>query len=221
MNDLVFDSSSIISISQNCLMNIIEKLSNKTKSRFLITKAVEFESILRPLKINRFELNALRIRRAINLGWIQIEKEKTDSTEIENLANNIFFSEKKPVKIIHAGEAETLALYKKNNASVMVIDERTTRMLIEEPMNLKKKLKFNYRKKIEVNQTNLKEFSSKIGKVNIVRSTELIAKAFDLNCFEGELENSTKALEAALYGLKFNGCAISLEEIDEYLSVVK
>lgn len=219
MNEIVFDSSSIISISQNCLMNVLENLSKKTNSSFRITKAVEFESVLKPLKINRFELNALRIKKAIDSNWLKVEKEEIDSSELENLANNIFFAENKPIKVIHAGEAETLALYKKFNAAVMIIDERTTRMLIEEPKNLVKKLRFNYRRKIKMNNTNLKKFLSVVGKIKIARSSELIAKAFDLGCFEGELENSVKSLEAALYGLKFNGCAVSLEEIEEYLSV--
>ena len=221
MNELIFDSSSIISIAQNCLMKVLESLSKKTNNHFVITKGVEFESVIKPLTITKFELNALRIKRAIDLDWFKVEPNEIDSTQIENLANNIFFSENKPIKIIHKGEAEALALYKKLNASVLVIDERTTRMLIEEPKNLEKKLKFHYRKKIKMNTGNLKKFSSFVGKINIVRSAELIAKAFDLGCFEGELENSNKSLEAALFALKFNGCAVSLEEIKEYLSVVK
>ena len=221
MNELIFDSSSIISISQNCLMKVLECMSKKTNNQFVITKGVEFESVTKPLTITKFELNALRIKRAIDLNWLKVEQNEIDSTQIEDLANNIFFSENKPIKIIHKGEAEALALYKKLNASVLVIDERTTRMLIEEPKNLEKKLKFHYRKKIKMNTGNLKKFSSFAGKINIVRSAELIAKAFDLGCFEGELDNSNKSLEAALFALKFNGCAVSLEEIKEYLSVVK
>ncbi len=221
MNEIVFDSSSIIAVAQNCLINILKNLSKKTKREFKIAKSVEAESVGKPLKIDRFELNALRIKKAIDSGWMKVEKQVIDSTEIEKLANNIFFAEGKPIKIIHLGEAETIALYKKNNASVMVIDERTTRMLIEEPQNLEKKLKRNYRKKIKINQTNLKKFFSAVGKVKIVRSCELIAKAFDLGCFGEELDSTPKSLEAALYGLKFNGCAISLEEIDDYLGEMK
>ncbi|MFH1664261.1 MAG: hypothetical protein ABH986_05680 [archaeon] len=219
MNELVFDSSSIISISQNCLMNVLENLSKKTKSRFLIPKSVEFESVTKPLSINRFELNALRIKKAVDSGWLGLEEE-IDSTQILELSNNIFFAENHPIKIIHQGEAETIALYKKTNAFAMVIDERTTRMLLEEPENLAKKLRFNYRKKIKVNKKNLRDFFSVAGKIKIVRSAELIAKAFELGCFEGELESSLKALEAALYALKFNGCAISLDEIRDYVGVV-
>ncbi|PIN98761.1 MAG: hypothetical protein COT90_02560 [Candidatus Diapherotrites archaeon CG10_big_fil_rev_8_21_14_0_10_31_34] len=221
MNELIFDSSSIISIAQNCLMKVLENLSKKTKNQFVMTKGVEFESVLKPLTINKFELNALRIKRSIDLGWFKVEKNEVNSEKIEELANNIFFAENTPIKIIHKGEAEALALYKKLNASVLVIDERTTRMLIEEPKNLEKKLKFHYRKKIKLNKANLKKFSSFVGKVNIVRSAELITKAFDLGCFEGELDSSKKSLEASLFALKFNGCAVSIEEINDYLSAVK
>jgi len=220
LNELVFDSSSIISVSQNCLMNILGNLSKKTKNEFRISKAVEFESVSKPLDINRFELNALRIKRAVDLGWLKVEEQEVDLTEIDELANNIFFIGNKPIKVIHAGEAETIALYKKINASVMVIDERTTRMLIEEPDNLVKKLRANYRKNIKVNKNSLNNFLSFVGRIKIVRSAELLAEAFELGCFEGELENSVKALEAALYGLKFNGCAVSLDEIKEYVSVL-
>ncbi len=218
MNEIIFDSSSIISVSQNCLMKVLENLSKKTSSSFIIPKSVEFESVIRPLKINKFELNALRIKKAIELGWLKTEETEVDSSKVEAFANNIFFSENKPVKIIHKGEAETIALYKKLNASVLVIDERTTRMLIEEPKNLQKKLRFNYKKNIKLNKTNLNKFSSFTGKINIVRSAELIAEAFDLDCFKGELENSAKALEASLYALKFNGCSVSIKEIKNYLN---
>ncbi|MBU2100573.1 hypothetical protein KKB11_05055 [Candidatus Micrarchaeota archaeon] len=217
LNEIVFDSSSIISVSQNCLMKVLGNLSKKTTSRFLIPRAVYSESVKRPLEINKFELNALRIKKAIDSKWLQVEKEAIDASKIESLANNIFFSEQKPLRIIHLGEAETIALYLKRKASILAIDERTTRMLIEEPENLAKKLRFNYRKKIKTNKVNLRNFLSVAGNIKMVRSCDLIAKAFDLGCFEGELESSVKSLEAALYALKFNGCAVSMEEIKEYL----
>lgn len=221
MNELVFDASSIISVSENCLMRVLKKLSFKAKGSFIIPEMVEVEVVERPLSIKRFELNALRVKKAIEEGWLKVyrdtEELKGMSERIESMTNNIFFKERKPIRLIHAGEAGSLALHKLLNASVLVIDERTTRDLLEKPGRFHERLEKNYGKKVFFDSKKLIELKKLLGRIRIVRSSELMIEAFDHGLFKDELKEDPKTIEAVLLALKFNGCAISFSEINNYL----
>lgn len=221
MATFVFDSSSIISISDKCLIQILERLSGLKATKFVIAESVFEESVLRPLNIKRFELNALRIKRAVDSGWLGIEKTDAELNNIvekvNETANSIYSAENENIKIIQKGEIESLALIKKLEADALVIDERTTRMLIENPSGLLNFIGLRYQKKVRENSNKLDEFRKLTGELNILRSVDLIALAYENDCFEPELEKSKQALEAAMYAVKFAGCAVSSEEIREYL----
>jgi hypothetical protein len=81
-------------------------------------------------------------------------------------------------------------------------------MLIEKPDNLKELLK----KRLHVNiQLNRKNFDSFRG-FKIIRSTEL---AYILHKKKLIDMGNGRALDALLWAMKFKGCSISDEEIDE------
>ncbi|MEX2701861.1 MAG: hypothetical protein Q6368_002170, partial [Candidatus Baldrarchaeota archaeon] len=73
LGTLVVDSSSLISLSSSCLFDLIGELS-KLGIRFVVSKTVAEESVYNPLRIKRFELNALRIDRGISKGWLHVAK---------------------------------------------------------------------------------------------------------------------------------------------------
>ena len=50
MKKLVFDSSSLISISEKCFMNILGELAENENVEFLIPESVYFESVSIPLE---------------------------------------------------------------------------------------------------------------------------------------------------------------------------
>jgi len=137
---IVLDSSSLISLSETCLIKTIAGLK-KTGIEFIIPKSVEFETVTRPMEIKRFELNAERIEKAINEGWITVGELGIEGRDIARridfLANNSFYYQNKPIQIMHSGETGTLALLKSENVDALVIDERTSRMLIENPEKLR------------------------------------------------------------------------------------
>ncbi|MEW6295110.1 MAG: hypothetical protein AB1467_02320 [Candidatus Diapherotrites archaeon] len=220
MNDLVFDSSALISISENCLMKVLGELSQKAIGNFYISEAIARETVNVPLSIDKFELNAIRIKQALENGWIKVfrhEKIGEFAQRIEGIANNCFFHDGRPLELIHYGEAEALALNKIINASVVVIDERTARSMLEYPLSLKKSISLNFNASIKMNKGKLKELKEFCGQVRIVRSVELMAEAFDLGLLEKELGNSIESLKASLYALKYKGCAVSLNEIESYI----
>ena len=216
----IVDASTLISISQTCLIKIIGNLKSEG-FEFVIPRSVEYEAVTHPLQIKRFELNAERIKKAIDDGWIKI-LEPSDETEkigekIESLANNAFFHKQKPIKIIHRGEIETLALLKNGQADALAIDERTARMLIENPEGMRKTLQRRKHITINKNEKNISELKAMFQGVNILRSTELVAFAFEKGLLKDEIGNTKQSLEAALYAVKYAGCAVSGFEIDKFL----
>ena len=90
---MVMDSSTLISISSNCFMNIFKRYCRKNNIKPIITPAVYSESISRPWHIKRFELNAVRIKDAVDSGVIAvavIDKQITsESQRLMDLANSI------------------------------------------------------------------------------------------------------------------------------------
>ena len=220
LNTLVVDSSSLISLSESCLFDVLGELS-KLGVQFVVPKAVMEESVYHPLKIKRFELNALRINRGVKKKWLHVaELNKHDRSILQRImenANTCFFSKMGPVKIIHEGEAETLAIINRLGAKGLVIDERTTRMLIEEPLALRELLQKRRKEKIGMKAGQAKFFRNEFKGLVIVRSAELVALAYEKGILQKILGDAQFALEGALYSLKYSGCALSTEEIDKFL----
>lgn len=225
MKTLVFDASSLISLSEKCFMSILGCLAEQKKVEFVMPMHVMRETVQVPLKIKRFELNALRIKNAIKKSWIKVmplsEKDKRLSKKIMSMTKNLFFLENKPIQFIHKGEIEALALTKNINADALVMDERTTRMLLEEPQNLVNLFEYRHGKKISFDTQKLLELKKTVGKPIIFRSSELLAMGYEKNCFGKELEETKASLKACLFSVKYAGCAISEYEIEEYLREVK
>jgi len=90
----------------------------------------------------------------------------------------------------------------------LVIDERTARMLCEDPENLRKLLQKKLHTNINVNKKNYDFFKG----FRVIRSTELIYIAHKKNIIELK---DKRAYEAMLYAIKYKGCSVSEEEIEE------
>ena len=221
MKAIIFDASSLISLSMNGLLNEFRKLKKVFKGKFIITQEVKEEVIDKPIKIKRFALEALRVRQLVDEGVLEfpeslgIESKRIhDKTwEIIELSNGFFTGNKKPVKMIHLGEASCMALCKllmeKKIDRVLCIDERTTRMLIEKPMNLKELLQKKLHTRIELKKEDFNYFKN----FRVIRSAELMYVAYKKGLTE--IQDGADVLDALLYSLKFKGCAISSEEIEE------
>lgn len=217
---IIFDSSSIISLSLNGLLEELKKLKKSFGGEFVITMEVKKEIVDEPLQRKRFELEAIKIKNLIDEGYLSTpsrfgihDKEVTEAmNEMADLSNTMFFGDGQTIQIMHKGEASCLALSKilseRNIDNLLVIDERTTRILIEKPHNLKELLEKKMHVKIKLNKNYFKFFS----KFRVVRSAELMYVAYKKNMIRWKNNN---LLDAILYALKFKGCAISNEDIDE------
>jgi len=221
MKTIIFDSSSLISLSMNGLYEELKKLKKIFNGKFLVTKEVKVEIIDRPLNIKSFELEALKLKELLDEKILEMpsalginENEITEETKkMINIANNTFFEGGKQIHLIDAGEASCLALSRilntKNINNVISIDERTTRMLVEKPKNLEKLLSKKLHSKINFRKENLEYFRG----FRIIRSAELVYVAYKKSLVE--LKDRKNVLDALLWAVKFKGCAISTEEINE------
>ena len=223
---LIFDSSSVITLALNNLLYILKKLKEEFKIKFIITQPVKNEIIDKPLKIKKYELEALMIKQLIKNSILEtpicigiendtIEKE---TQKVMRVANKIFSFKNTFIKIISKGEASCFALAKFLKKQVpdvtVVIDERTARMLVEKPENLHKLLERKLHKTLEMQKYRAEYFKG----IKIIRSSEICYIAYKRNLVN--ISNGQQVLEALLYATKFRGCAISTQEIEEMKRLV-
>ncbi len=227
MNAFIFDSSSVISMASNCLLATLKLLHENFNVNFYFGKRVVEETVNQALSSKRYKLEGFRILEMIKNGVFIIAPITELNLRIDEflrLSNKIFFARGTFIKIIHKGEAESVILAKEFNCP-LVIDEKTTRQLIENPYNLRDLLQKRLHTQVNINQNNLNKCKDIYNGIRIVRSTEIAAFAFEKGYFKSfesknklAIHNSRKmVLEALLWGLKLNGCSISENEIDDYI----
>jgi len=217
---IILDSGTIINFSLNSLLDLLEDLEKAFHGKFLITEDIRFEVVKRPLKIKKFELGALRIqqllkKKIIHLpSYLGIDHKQIESRtrELLKLSNHTYMAKNKYLHLIDKGEASCLALSeiltRKGIKNVISIDERTTRMLCEGPENLRKLLENKLHTPVKVKKQNFPEFS----KFKVIRSTELGYIAYKKGLIK---IGNGNLLDALLYAIKFKGCSVSREEIEE------
>ncbi len=224
MADVLCDSSSIISLTDACLAHVFYYLKEKSGARFIVPKSVVKECVDRPLQIrNReYRFSALKINDMIKDGIL--EKVDADVSgrmrELEASANGIFFARGKPLKLVHEGEVEMLALAEELQVRDILMDERTTRMLIESPLEFKAHLAKELRVNVMVNNRSLERFQRSTSGMSVIRSTEALIAAYERGFLKHFDQFEKEVAEAALYRLKAAGCAISFREIEEYMKGV-
>lgn len=200
----------------NGILPILKKLQREFHGEFLITKEVKSEIIDYPVNLKKYELEALQMKQLFDEGVIkhaditeeQIENLRKIRDNLMNVANNTFFADGKSLHLLDKGESATLALSKILDNSPIVIDERTTRMLCENPENLRKLFEKKFHTKVTANKKNYEFFKD----FKIIRSAELAYLAHKKGFYEIKDE---RILDAMLYALKLRGCSISEYEINE------
>jgi len=219
MKVIIFDSGTLINLSMNGMTYLLKDLKKIFPGKFIITSNVENETIKRPLQIKRFSLGALKINELLidktiempSAIGIKFEEIKEKAKEILNKVNNSYFARGEYMHIIDYGEASCLALSilsrEKGIDNIISIDERTTRMIVENPENLRKL----FEKKLHTNVRLENDFSFLKG-IRFIRSAELAYIAFKKGFVK--LKNGN-VLDALLYATKYKGCSISRQEIEE------
>ncbi|MBI2148924.1 hypothetical protein HYU23_04540 [Candidatus Woesearchaeota archaeon] len=219
MKVLVFDTSSIITIVTNDLLWVLKPLKELFKGEFYIPNSVKIELVDKPFNTKMFKLESIMINKSITDGELIIH----NSLNVDNLLlhlNTIYSVRGNPLHILDKGEVEALALTLRLQAEAYVVDERTMRLLIENPYLLKKLLEKKLHTRVDINKNLLKEFSDIVKGIKVIRSTELLIIAYEkalLNKFITVGNTEIDLLDGLLWGLRLRGCSISTEEIDEII----
>ncbi len=225
MSLIVFDTSTLISIVTNNLLPTLESLREKIKGEFVISREVRRELVDYPLTTKRFELEAIIVMNYLNKGYLKMIESnvvREKAKRLLELANKIYRSKRDYIKIIDMGEMEALTLAIHLNADAYVVDERTMRMLIENPEQLGVLLNKKLHTKIEIDNEVLKEFKENIKNITVLRSVELMTVAYESGLLDDYITNEEiriKLLDGILWGLKLRGCSVSENEINEILKL--
>jgi hypothetical protein len=221
---ILCDSSSLISLSDSCLDSVFPFLAKRFGVKFVIPPSVEYETVIRPLTSNlrEYAFSAIKIRKMVETGVInKVDADvKEKARSILSIANNLLYVKGRPFNLVHYGEAEMLALGNELGVRNILIDERTTRMLIEAPFQIKEHMEMEFKVSIMLNENNLHEFASLTRNMESIRSSELIIVAWENGLFDDFGAGKKAALEAALYKIKFSGCSIRFDEVEDYMKSV-
>ena len=217
MRKIVCDASSVISLAENCFLPLLQDLKN---AEFIVSKCVEKEIVEKPLATRRFGLEAVRAGLLVEKGIIKVVDDpfiQEYTKKITDLANSLLKYKEGYVKIMHEGEAQSIACLKFLGAKTLLIDERTTRLLIEDIELLKKYIESRTGFKLEIDENVLCQIKKESAEINVIRSCEILAYAYENNLLK---DFGDKVFETGLWALKFSGCSITDEEIKEYLDLL-
>jgi len=212
----------------NNLLWILKPLKKQFKGEFCITKSVEEELTINPLRTKKFKFEALQVMELIKCGVLTVVQNR----EIEDLggklletANMCFKVRDYPIKIVHPGEMEIVAALVLSGYDTMVIDERTTRDLIENPDHISKRFQRRLHSKIEIDKVKLAILRKKFKNIKCIRSFELVIIAYELGLLDRFLPDMPNAknilLDSVLWGVKIDGCSVSKNEIEEIKHIQK
>ncbi len=224
MKYLIFDAGPIISLTMNGMLPVLERLKDVFDGEFILTLAVKREVVDRPMKIKKFKLEALQVADMIERGVFKMSSDIVSNQKLDREMKKILKTANgalrstatgEKIAIIQEGEAACLAfvnLCKKD--AVIVIDERTTRMLTEAPHNLESMMERKLHTPLDSNLSLLEGMKN----FKFIRSAELLYVAWKKDLIG--VRRDKELLDALLYGVKFKGCAISSVEIEEMKKLV-
>ncbi len=227
---LVVDSSTIISCAMNCLLWVFKDLKERG-FKFVVPKGVKREVIDSGLNSKKFKYEAIRVMEYFNNGVFEEHEMdvKSEASEMLGYANSSFYIKHNPLKILQQADAEVAVLAKKIHADAIATDEKTLRLLVEAPDFIKKMLEHRFHENIESNKDALYNFSRVFEGINVVRSVDLLALAYNLGIFDKIAKScnisekkkcSRDLLEGILFSLRFSGCAVSFKEIEDYVNLL-
>ena len=218
---IFFDTGPIITLVMARLDWILPKLKEKFGGKFYITPAVKRELVERPIKIKRFEFEALQVLKLIREGILEVYSDVPTEKirKLKVFTNSAFKISNRIMDVVQEGELEAVVVALENGADAVVIDERTLRLLIEESSAMEKLLEMRFKRDVKVDPIKIKQFSQQFKNLKIIRSIELVGVAYKLgllNDYIPKLREGKKTLvDAVLWATKYNGCAVTNHEIEE------
>ncbi|MBR9680861.1 MAG: hypothetical protein GOU98_03500 [Candidatus Altiarchaeota archaeon] len=216
MKAVVCDSSSIITLSSNCLLWVFDKFD----AEFLIPNYVKKEIVDNPLKTKRFAFEAMRNSMAINKSLKVVETNKELLNKIIELSNKLLSHKGRTIEIIQYGEADALALAIEKGLKTLLVDEKNTRLMIEDKERLRKVIEKRTGKSIEIDTDVSRDLEKMLKGMKVIRSSELLAIAIKRNIIDWPFPKR-EILKSVLTSAKYSGCAVSSEEIHQIIDAIE
>jgi hypothetical protein len=216
--NIICDSSALISLSDTCNIWVLKFLAGQG-IKFFITPAVKLEIVARPLAIRKYAFSAVRLQKNILDGTLELITSNSlhgRTAQVMGAANNLLSAGRKPLALIQDGEAECLAIFSSASAHALLIDEKTTRLLVENPQRLRESIEAEHDEKISENRERLAQLSEITRGITCMRSCELLAYAYNKGFFDEYGQKKQEAFRAAIYSLREAGCGMTSAEIAEY-----
>jgi len=222
---IVLDAGPVISLTTSNLLYLLDIFSKKYGIQFLITPFVKNELVDEPLTTKRFELEAILVMNEIskrNISVVSQSKELSKKTDdLLNIANSIILVNNEPISVVHSAEVEVISYCLLNDVELVCVDERSMRLLVENPELLAKIIGNRLHKPTSVNKEKAAQFRKLTGNLKMIRSSELVIKAMQKNLIKLNVEiESHEILKAMLWSLKLHGCAISEKEINNIIKLI-
>ena len=215
MKRIVCDSSSIITLSTNCLLWLLKKF----ETEFLIPQYVKKEIMDNPINSKKYAFEAMRNGMLIGETLKVEETDKELRDKIINVSNSLYMHKGRSIEIIQYGEADALALAIEQGVKTLLVDEKNTRLLIEDKELLRKVVERRTGREIEINKDSANEIEKMFRELRVIRTSELVAVAVNRGMFDWPYPQKD-LLRSALMAMKLSGCAISSEEIAEIVNTV-
>jgi hypothetical protein len=221
MKYIIFDAGPLISLTLSGMLGIIKKMANPDIV-FIITPQVKKEVVDRAMTIKKYKLEAVQIANLIEKGFlkessnfIKDEEISRETGNVLNLSRKLISSKSEKINLIQEGEASCLAFSKLcNQKNVIVIDERTTRLITESIGSLKEVMEKKLHMELQINKKELDYFKE----FKYIRSSEMVFVAFKKGLID--LKKDRETLDALMYSLKFHGTAISSREIEQMKEII-
>jgi len=239
--NIVFDTGPIINFASSGILPKLTALRAHYSGDFLITNSVEKELIDRPLATKKFRLEAFQVLKEIRQGTLKnFDDESIDrmARELLDIANSTFKAKGHWIRIVSFAEMSVLASAIELGSELVVIDERTTRLLVEDIDSVASRLEHKLHTKVIIDDQKKKLFSQMTNGIKVIRSIELAVLAFDYGLFDEylisgkELEKAgishhkfkdpkNSILESILWAMKLNGCSVNNQEIARIIKLYK
>ena len=227
MKTIVFDAGPVISLTMNNLLWLLEPLKKISNADFCITEQVKRELVDTPLnKTRKYMFEALQVLHYIENKTLEViddDAVRKQAYELLSIANNCFSAFGHNMQIVHEAEMSAIALHLQKKAEAFVVDEKTARLLMENPDRLHHILKHTLHTKVKKNKENLNKFRKITRGIKAIRSVELVTIAYEkglLDKYLSNMQSSRKTLlESVLWGVKLNGCAVSKREIEQIVKM--
>ena len=228
MKNIIFDSGPVISLTTSNLLWMLEELKKKFNGSFVITTGVKRELVDKPLETRRFKFEALQVQSLIEKNVLTVIKDEAvtqKAQQLLNLANTILSAHGQNIKIVQIGEMETLAAAILYKADAIIIDERITRTILENPHGLHLLMEKRLHMQLKHNEKALHQFEEQTRNIIVLRSIELVTMAYELGILDKYIVKIPNArrelLESTLWGVKLNGCSATDDEIDMIVKTEK